>query len=69
MFQYLVRRILLFIPTLFLITVLTFLISRLAPGDPAELKAGVGAEGSMKGNHMSGASHLNRILYLNASGV
>jgi len=31
------------IPTLFVITVLSFAISRLAPGDPAELKAGVGS--------------------------
>lgn len=35
------------IPTLFFITVISFMISRLAPGDPAELKAGVGASGEM----------------------
>ena len=45
MFQYIIRRLLLFIPTLFFITVISFGISRLAPGDPAELKAGVGGEG------------------------
>lgn len=50
MLQYIVKRILLFIPTLFLITVLTFVISRLAPGDPAQLKAGIGLEGSLAGN-------------------
>lgn len=50
MFQYVLRRILLFIPTLFLITVLSFVISRLAPGDPAEMKAGVGQEGAQKGS-------------------
>lgn len=50
MFQYVVRRVLLFIPTLFLITVISFGISRLAPGDPAEMKAGVGAEGAQRGN-------------------
>ncbi len=50
MFQYIIRRILLFIPTLFLITVISFGISRLAPGDPAELKAGVGGEGAMRGS-------------------
>lgn len=61
MFQYLVRRILLFIPTLFLITILTFLISRLAPGDPAELKAGVGAEGSMRGNQQLNEQMINQI--------
>jgi peptide/nickel transport system permease protein len=50
MIQYIIRRILLFIPTLFLITVLSFVISRMAPGDPAELKAGVGQEGAQRGN-------------------
>jgi peptide/nickel transport system permease protein len=50
MFQYVVRRVLLFIPTLFLITVISFGISRLAPGDPAEMKAGVGTEGAQRGN-------------------
>ena len=30
-------------PTLFIITILSFAISRLAPGDPAELKAGIGS--------------------------
>lgn len=61
MFQYLVRRILLFIPTLFLITVISFLISRLAPGDPAELKAGVGSEGSMKGNQQLNEQMIQQI--------
>jgi peptide/nickel transport system permease protein len=42
---YIVKRILLFIPTLLMITLVTFGISRLAPGDPAELKAGIGGEG------------------------
>jgi peptide/nickel transport system permease protein len=50
MFQYVIRRIALFIPTLFLITVICFGISRMAPGDPAELKAGVGSEGAQRGN-------------------
>ncbi len=50
MFQYVVRRVLLFIPTLFLVTVISFGIMQLAPGDPAELKAGVGAEGAQRGN-------------------
>jgi len=35
------------IPTLFFITVISFGISRLAPGDPAELKAGVGSSGEL----------------------
>jgi peptide/nickel transport system permease protein len=43
MLNYIIRRILLVFPTLFIITVLSFAISRLAPGDPAELKAGVGS--------------------------
>src|SRR5512142_2779356 len=47
MIEYILKRVLLFIPTLFAITVITFSISRLAPGDPAEMKAGVGAEGAM----------------------
>ena len=42
MLNYIIRRILLVFPTLFVITVLSFAISRLAPGDPAELKAGIG---------------------------
>src|SRR5688500_9710684 len=43
---YIFKRILLFIPTLIAITIVTFLISRLAPGDPAELKTGAGGEGT-----------------------
>ncbi len=61
MFQYFVRRILLFIPTLFLITVISFGISRMAPGDPAELKAGVGGEGTMKGNQQLNEEMINQI--------
>jgi len=34
-------------PTLFFITVISFFISRMAPGDPAELKAGVSQGGEM----------------------
>ena len=44
MASYIVKRILLFIPTFLMITMITFAISRLAPGDPAELKAGAGNE-------------------------
>ncbi len=47
MIQYIIKRVLLMIPTLFFITVISFRISRMAPGDPAELKAGVGASGEM----------------------
>jgi peptide/nickel transport system permease protein len=61
MFQYIIRRILLFIPTLFLITVISFGISRMAPGDPAELKAGIGGEGAMRGNQQLNEQMINQI--------
>ena len=44
MAQYLLRRILLMIPTLLGITFVTFLIIRLAPGDPVAFRLGTGAE-------------------------
>lgn len=44
MSQYFLKRILLFIPTMIAITIITFTISRLAPGDPTELKVGVSNE-------------------------
>ena len=47
MTEYVIKRILIFIPTLLAITFITFLISHLAPGDPTELKVGVSQE-SMK---------------------
>src|SRR4030095_771661 len=56
MSQYLLKRILLFIPTLIAITLITFTISRLAPGDPTELKVGVSNE-NMKSE---GKSQLNQ---------
>ncbi len=40
MTEYVVKRILLFIPTLIIITMITFLVCRLAPGDPTEMKIG-----------------------------
>lgn len=49
MWQYILKRILLFIPTLFIITVISFGISRLAPGDPVASKVGQGGEGGMSG--------------------
>jgi peptide/nickel transport system permease protein len=52
MTQYVIKRILLFIPTLIMITIITFTISRLAPGDPTELKVGVSQE-SMKADEKS----------------
>ncbi|MBI2794535.1 MAG: ABC transporter permease [Ignavibacteria bacterium] len=47
MWVYLSKRVLLFLPTLFIITVISFAVSRLAPGDPVASKVGVGAEGGM----------------------
>ena len=61
MATYILKRILLFIPTLILITVVTFVISRLAPGDPAALKAGVGREGSQRASQEISAEALKRI--------
>lgn len=42
--QYVLKRILLFIPTIIVITIITFLVCRLAPGDPIEMKLGQNAE-------------------------
>lgn len=50
MWQYIIKRTLLFLPTLFLITVISFAVSRLAPGDPAATKVGQGGEGGFTGN-------------------
>lgn len=44
MTDYVIKRILLFIPTIIIITMITFLICRLAPGDPTEMKIGQTAE-------------------------
>jgi peptide/nickel transport system permease protein len=52
MTEYVIKRILLFIPTLIAITLITFAISHLAPGDPTELKVGVSQE-SMKADEKS----------------
>ena len=38
--DYVIKRLLLFIPTLIIITMITFLVCRLAPGDPTEMKIG-----------------------------
>ena len=47
---YIVKRVLLFIPTLFLVTVLVFLMLRVVPGDPAlALVMGVGGESGESG--------------------
>ncbi len=51
----------LYLPTLFIITVIWFGITRMAPGDPAELKAGVGSEGSQRGNQQLNEQIINQI--------
>lgn len=49
MTEYVIKRLLIFIPTLIAITLITFMISHLAPGDPTELKVGTGqGEGGIK---------------------
>jgi len=40
MTQYVIKRVLLFIPTMIIITIITFCVCRLAPGDPTEMKIG-----------------------------
>jgi len=52
MTEYVIKRIFLFIPTLIAITLITFAISHLAPGDPTELKVGVSNE-NMKADEKS----------------
>lgn len=37
MFEYIIKRILIFIPTLFIISLMAFALSKLAPGDPVEM--------------------------------
>ena len=44
--SYLLRRFLMLIPTFVGVTIISFLIMRLAPGDPAELRAGGGLRGA-----------------------
>ncbi len=42
MWRYILQRLFLFIPTFFGVTLISFMIIHLAPGDPAELLAGGG---------------------------
>jgi peptide/nickel transport system permease protein len=46
MFFYILKRVLYFIPTFFVIALLTFMLSSIAPGDPVELKLSAGMQGS-----------------------
>jgi len=62
MTTYIIKRILLMIPTIFGITIVTFLIIHLAPGDPAAMKAR-GAEGGMLEGLTEEAIQKTRELY------
>lgn len=44
MTEYIIKRVLLFIPTIIIITIITFLVCRMAPGDPTEMKIGATQE-------------------------
>ena len=46
MFLYILKRILYFIPTFFVIALFTFFMGAIAPGDPVELKLSSGMQGS-----------------------
>lgn len=50
--QYLIRRLLLIIPTFLGITLITFMVIQLSPGNPAAMKLGMGEQG-MVGEDMS----------------
>jgi peptide/nickel transport system permease protein len=52
---YLLKRILLMIPTLVGITIITFVIVRLAPGDPAAMRVGSAASGGLTDQRMAQA--------------
>lgn len=52
MLQYVLQRVALFVPTLLVITLIAFGLTRLAPGDPAAVKAGVGAEGALSARNV-----------------
>lgn len=56
MFQYTVKRILIFIPTLLVISLIAFTLSKLAPGDPVELilKGGLGGEAGQAADKIAG---------------
>lgn len=49
MFQYVLKRLLYFIPTLFVISLFTFMLSTIAPGDPVELKLQGGMQSGTSG--------------------
>ncbi|GIV34350.1 MAG: hypothetical protein KatS3mg031_1885 [Chitinophagales bacterium] len=49
MFRYVLKRLLIFIPTLFVISVFTFALSKVAPGDPVELRLAGGMQSQSGG--------------------
>ena len=49
MIKYVLRRLLVFVPTLLVISVLTFALSKMAPGDPVELRMAGGMQGASGG--------------------
>lgn len=49
MFKYILKRVMYFIPTLFLISLFTFGLSKMAPGDPVELRMAGGMSGQKGG--------------------
>lgn len=53
MFKYILKRVFYFIPTLFLISIFTFGLSKMAPGDPVELRLAGGMSGSKGGGQKS----------------
>jgi peptide/nickel transport system permease protein len=58
MHQYIIKRILLLIPTLFLVTVIVFTLIRIIPGDPALLVlAGPGGEGTFTEEQLQAMRH------------
>lgn len=63
MLIYLLKRILLIIPTFLGITVITFIVIRLAPGDPAEMKLRASAQGMMADKAAASIVEETRKLY------
>lgn len=49
MFQYIIKRLVYFIPTLFAISIITFFLSKAAPGDPVELRLQGGMQSQQSG--------------------
>jgi len=63
MINYLLRRLLIIIPTLFGITLVTFIIIHLAPGDPVKMQYG-GALSTKGGNSKLHLEEMRRVYHL-----